>query len=153
MPKVNRPDEKHGMYNTKIYAVWENMIARCEVPTRIDYKNYGARGISVCKEWRNSFIQFHEDMRDGYDPKLRIDRIDNNGHYCKDNCRWVTTKKSLANRRSLGKYLKGVYKGKRDLSYHSKVVIDGIYYGLGSFDTEIKAHNAYKAILLEWYGP
>lgn len=94
---------KHGhtknKKTTKTYYSWSDMIARCINLNDKYYKDYGGRGIKVCKRWLNSFENFLEDM--GEVPKgLQIDRIDNNKGYYKDNCRWVTSKQNSRNRRN-----------------------------------------------------
>jgi len=75
------------------------MRARCINPNHRLFPYYGGRGISVCDSWK-SFIQFYEDMREGYAEGLQLDRIDNEKGYSKDNCRWVTSKTNTRNRRS-----------------------------------------------------
>lgn len=75
--------------------VWRSMRARCRDKNN---KNYGARGISVCKRWNESFYLFFKDMGPRPSPEHSIDRINNNGNYCKNNCRWATAKQQARNR-------------------------------------------------------
>ncbi len=78
-----------GLRSHPMYKVWKTMIYRCTKPSRKEYKNYGGRGISVCERWM-TFAYFIEDMYEGYDPSLQLDRNDNDGNYEKSNCNWVT---------------------------------------------------------------
>ena len=88
----------HGMYYTKTYNSWLRMIQRCNNPNISNYKNYGGRGITVCKRWLK-FENFYADM--GNKPeRFSLDRIDNNKGYYKENCRWVTQKEQCRNRRN-----------------------------------------------------
>lgn len=100
---------KHKKCNTRLYHIRNGMINRCENLNSKDYKNYGARGISVCPEWRNSFESFYRwALENGYADNLTIDRIDNNGNYEPSNCRWVDIKTQSRNTRNNHLY---TYKG------------------------------------------
>jgi hypothetical protein len=90
---------KHNAIKTKEYMTWTNIKARCNNPNNTAYKNYGARGIVICKEWLNSFENFFKDM--GECPiGFSIERIDNDKGYTKDNCIWASPKIQAMNRRS-----------------------------------------------------
>lgn len=89
----------HGMYGTPPYNSWAHLCQRCCNPDDKNYDNYGGRGISVCGEWRGSFEAFWRDMGPSYREGLTIDRIDNDGGYCKKNCRWATALTQGRNRR------------------------------------------------------
>lgn len=90
--------EKHNMWKNREYSSWQSMKARCDNPNRNSYKYYGGRGIRVCKEWSNSFQRFFDDM--GNRPMgTSLDRIDVNGDYNKDNCRWADAKTQARNKR------------------------------------------------------
>ena len=90
--------EMHGMGGTPIYNIWMGIKARCLNPNYPRYEYYGGRGIKVCDRWKNSFNNFYVDM--GKKPEgMEIDRIDNNGDYEPNNCRWVTHAENCRNTR------------------------------------------------------
>ena len=85
----------------KLKKVWRGMKERCERPNHSSYKNYGARGISVCDSWKDDFDCFYQwAIANGYSNGLSLDRIDNDGNYCPENCRWATCKQQGNNTRS-----------------------------------------------------
>lgn len=98
--KENKYNLKHGQNSrnkrTEEYATWVGIKNRCHNSNNPRYKNYGARGIIVCVEWRNSFEQFFKDM--GKRPQgTSIDRINNDGNYEPSNCRWATKRQQSLN--------------------------------------------------------
>ena len=95
-----------GLSGTRLYDIWKGMCRRCSDPAQKDYKDYGARGITVCDDWRLDFIKFYDwAWEHGYDPELSIDRIDVDRGYCPDNCRWASNLEQKLNRRVYaGKY-------------------------------------------------
>jgi len=87
-----------GLSRHPLYWVWNNMISRCHNHKDVAYGRYGARGITVCKEW-NDFLAFYSDMICEWSKGLEIDRIDNRKGYKKSNCRWVTKRYNMCNTR------------------------------------------------------
>ncbi len=88
---------KHGLEGSRIYSIWRSMKQRCLNSKDISYRYYGERNIKFCKRW-DDFINFFEDM--GHAPEgMQLDRINPEGDYEKSNCRWVTRKENMQNRR------------------------------------------------------
>lgn len=98
--RASECNKKHGMSNTKLFMVWQDMVARCNRETHHAYNCYGGRGIKVCDEWFNDFVNFYNwAISNGYKQGLTIDRINNDGNYEPNNCRWVTMQVQCKNRR------------------------------------------------------
>lgn len=104
--KASDANKKHGLYYTRLHKIWIGMKARCYNPNNKRFKNYGARNIKVCDEWKDDFKCFYDwSMANGYDEtaeymKCTIDRIDVNDDYKPSNCRWVDIKTQNRNKRN-----------------------------------------------------
>lgn len=90
---------KHNRTKTRIYHIWSSIKSRCYYRENIGYLNYGGKGVKVCEEWLKDFMNFYNwAMNNGYQDNLTIDRIDVNGDYEPQNCRWVSYKIQENNR-------------------------------------------------------
>lgn len=101
--QLGKQNKTHGMIHTPEYRSWSLAKSRCLNPKCKDYPNYGGRGVKMCRRWKNSFEAFYEDMRSKPKPKrdYSLDRINNDGNYEPENCRWVKRKEQNNNKRNV----------------------------------------------------
>lgn len=97
---------KHGHWGTNLHRVWLSLRQRCNNPKNKSYKNYGARGIKVCRDWDEFGVFETWALAHGYTQGLTIERVNNDGNYCPENCTWISrgdqnknTRRTLNNRR------------------------------------------------------
>jgi len=92
---------KHHLSNDRLYCIYNNMVARCHRKSNKSFKDYGARGIGICKEWDNNFPAFAKwALESGYKSNLTIERKDVNKGYSPENCTWITNEAQAINRRT-----------------------------------------------------
>ena len=149
----------HGMTNAKLDRTYKNMIGRCYAKNNKEYKNYGERGILVCEEWLekpNGKIKFFEwAIENGFSDNLTLDRIDVNGNYEPDNCRWVDWTTQAINRRNYKSKtgIRGVYQREnRSELYEVYICVNKKQKFLGCFKEKEEAIRARKEAELKYFG-
>ena len=151
--RTSETHKTHGLRSTRLYSIWSNIKNRILNPKKERYLNYGGRGITICDEWKNDFMSFYNwAMENGYSDELSIDRIDNDGNYCPENCRWTTQTIQARNQRIHKNNTSG-YKGvsfvKDRNKYVSCIYVNNKGVFLGSFSTAVEAGIAYNNYIIE----
>lgn len=134
--KFKRLNTRHGGCGTRLYGIWFDMRQRCSWEKSISWANYGGRGIRVCDEWEADFVPFRDwALANGYRDDLTLDRIDVDGNYCPDNCRWANLDEQNNNKRSC------IY-----------VTIGGVTKSVTQWcrETGVPRHTAYSRIRKGW---
>lgn len=136
----------HGKRRTKLYTKWHSMRRRCEEKTSKSYKDYGAKGIKVCEEWKDPEKFFAWALSHGYEEGLEIDRIDSKGDYCPENCRFVTRLVN-ANNKSNNRIIlhNGEERTLAEWSRHYGVKYDYLHKRMSKGDSFEEALNKAKA--------
>ena len=152
---LSKRSKTHGKSETKLYRRWNNMIERCYKSYSRGYKHYGARGITVCDEWRNDFEAYEKwCLENGYTEgcELSIDRINNDGNYEPSNCRLTTKTVQARNTQKLRCDNTSGYRGvsylKKNRKYSAQIGISGKLVYLGSFQTALEAAKAYDQYVI-----
>jgi hypothetical protein len=133
--RLRKPKEHHGFSSFPLYKRWTAIMSRVTDPDNACYRNYGGRGINICNDWKDYLNFMKWASRSGYRDDLVIDRIDVNGDYEPNNCRWVTKSDSSVNRRKKDDYcIQKMYR-----RYMVTVVRHRHHYYLGTFKTKDEA--------------
>ena len=143
----NKFKNPHGLRSHRLYKTWLGMKHRCYNEKNKDYRNYGGRGIQICERWLdiNNFI---EDMYPDYKEGLTLDRIDVNGNYEPDNCRWTTKETQQRNTRDICKNNTSGYRGvswkKRRNNWVVQIMVENKKIHLGYHQTALEGAKAYE---------
>ncbi len=140
----------HGMMLTPTHYTWAGMRCRCSNPKHVHYAKYGGRGIKVCEKWQ-TFLGFFEDMGERPIGK-ELDRIDNNGDYCLENCRWTDKSQNGFNSTKTKKSALPRGVTAHEKGFIARISADGVLYHIGKFKSAEMANEAYLKMCLEWYG-
>lgn len=151
--KVSSESNKtHGLVGTRLYNIWSQIKDRTLNLKNKNYGDYGGRGITICDEWLDIQNFYTWAMSNGYSDGLSIDRIDNNGNYCPENCRWATQIVQSRNQR-IQKNNKSGYRGvsypKGEDKYRAQITVNNKSIYIGSFLTAVEGAIAYNNYIIE----
>ena len=142
----------HGLNGTRIYNIWVGIKDRTLKPKNKHYHYYGGRGIKICEAWLDVRIFYDWVMSNGYSDELTIDRIDNDGDYCPENCRW-TTKTIQARNQRIHKNNTSGYRGvsyyKDSNNYCASIHLNYKRIHLGLYPTAVEGAIAYNNYIIE----
>lgn len=138
----------HGKTDSRVYRIWSNMKTRCVNENSISYPNYGGRGIGFDDRW-NDFQNFLDDMGEPESDDLQLDRIDNDGDYCKENCRWADSKTQANNRRTnrrikIGSETKTMAEWAEDRNIRFGTISERFRRGWSDYDSIMKPVRPHK---------
>ena len=145
-------NKTHGLIDTRLYSIWTNMKTRTTNINDTAYPYYGGRGITICDEWKNDFMSFYTwAMSKGSSDELSIDRIDNDGNYEPNNCRWTTRTIQSRNQRipknNTSGY-RGVYFKKDNNKYVAQICVNNKNKSLGLYPTAEDGAVAYNNYII-----
>ena len=152
--RVKESNKTHGLGYTKLYKIWTSMKDRVLNPKDKNYNDYGGRGITICDEWKDVQNFYNWAITNGYeeDKGLSIDRINNEGNYCPENCRWTTQTIQSRNTR-IHKSNKSGYRGvcynKGKNKYIAQICVNHKVIHLGCFKTAVEGAIAYNNYIIE----
>lgn len=142
----------HNLSQSPIYKVWAGMKKRCDNPNTYKFVDYGGRGISYQESWAN-FESFYQDMGNQFEKGLELDRIDTNGNYTKENCRWVSRSVNCHNRRKRkGSTCSSIGVSMHGPKFRAVLCVDGVYKLRKTFNNEYDAALAYDDVSEQIYG-
>ena len=150
--RTSETHKTHGLRSTRLYSIWSKLKGRVLNPKNKDYNDYGGRGINICEDWLDIRNFYDWAMENGYSDELSIDRIDNAGNYCPENCRWTTKTIQRRNTRIAKNNTSG-YKGvsfvKKTNKYKSYIRVNRKRIHIGHFLTAVEGAIAYNNYIIE----
>ena len=152
--RTSESNKTHGLGDTRLYNIWANMKDRILNPKHKNYNDYGGRGINICEDWLDIRNFYNWAMENGYEENkgLSIDRIDNDGSYCPENCRWTTRVIQGRNQRMQKNNtsgFKGVCYYKKNNKYVSYIKVNRKRIHLGYFPTAVEGAIAYNNYIIK----